>query len=126
MAPQNYLCLSKDYTVHGLIRRSSSFNTAHIDHLHRDLYDPQTRIFLHFGGLSASAQLMDLLHSIKSEEIYHSHVRVSFDIPEYTGGHYWPRNIARSRSNTKNRYKNKTLSGIIQRNIRHPAPPPQK
>lgn len=81
--------LSKGYEVHGLIRRSSSFNTARIDHLYRDFHDPQARIFLHFGDLSVSAQLMDLLHSIKPEEIYHlgaqSHVRVSFDMPEYTG-----------------------------------------
>lgn len=81
--------LSKNYEVHGLIRRSSSFNTARIDHLYRDFHDPQARVFLHFGDLSVSAQLMDLLHSIKPEEIYHlgaqSHVRVSFDMPEYTG-----------------------------------------
>lgn len=83
------LLLSKGYEVHGLIRRSSSFNTARIDHLYRDFHDPEARIFLHFGDLSVSAQLMDLLHSIKPEEIYHlgaqSHVRVSFDMPEYTG-----------------------------------------
>lgn len=83
------LLLSKGYTVHGLIRRSSSFNTGRIDHLYRDLHDPAARIFLHYGDLSVSAQLMDLLHSIRPDEIYHlgaqSHVRVSFDMPEYTG-----------------------------------------
>lgn len=80
--------LNKDYEVHGLIRRSSTFNTDRIDHLYRDLHDPQTKLFLHFGDLSVSGQLMDLLSSIKPDEIYHlgaqSHVRVSFDMPEYT------------------------------------------
>ena len=83
------LLLSKGYAVHGLIRRSSSFNTGRIDHLYRDFHDPDARIFLHYGDLSVSAQLMDLLHSIGPDEIYHlgaqSHVRVSFDMPEYTG-----------------------------------------
>ncbi len=80
--------LSKGYTIHGLIRRSSSFNTGRIDHLYRDFHDPNARIFLHYGDLSVSAQIMDLLHSIAPDEIYHlgaqSHVRVSFDMPEYT------------------------------------------
>ena len=80
--------LSKGYTIHGLIRRSSSFNTGRIDHLYRDFHDPDARIFLHYGDLSVSAQIMDLLHSIAPDEIYHlgaqSHVRVSFDMPEYT------------------------------------------
>ena len=83
------LLLSKGYAVHGLIRRSSSFNTGRIDHLYRDFNDPEARIFLHYGDLSVSAQIMDLLHSIAPDEIYHlgaqSHVRVSFDMPEYTG-----------------------------------------
>jgi GDPmannose 4,6-dehydratase len=81
--------LNKGYAVHGLIRRSSSFNTERINHLYRDFHDPAARIFLHYGDLSVSAQLMDLLHSIEPDEIYHlgaqSHVRVSFDMPEYTG-----------------------------------------
>jgi GDPmannose 4,6-dehydratase len=81
--------LNKGYEVHGLIRRSSSFNTERIDHLYRDFHDTNTRLFLHYGDLSVSGQLMDLLHSIQPDEIYHlgaqSHVRVSFDMPEYTG-----------------------------------------
>ena len=81
--------LNKGYVVHGLIRRSSSFNTERIDHLYHDFHDTQTRLFLHYGDLSVSGQLMDLLHSIQPDEIYHlgaqSHVRVSFDMPEYTG-----------------------------------------
>ena len=83
------LLLGKGYEVHGLIRRSSTFNTDRIDHLYRDFHDPHTRLFLHYGDLSVSGQLMDLLHSIAPDEIYHlgaqSHVRVSFDMPEYTG-----------------------------------------
>ena len=81
--------LHKGYEVHGLIRRSSTFNTERIDHLYHDFHDPEARLFLHYGDLSVSAQLMDLLHSVKPDEIYNlgaqSHVRVSFDMPEYTG-----------------------------------------
>jgi GDPmannose 4,6-dehydratase len=81
--------LEKGYTVHGLIRRASTFNTDRIDHLYRDFHDPQARIYLHYGDLSVSGQLTDLLHDIKPDEVYHlgaqSHVRVSFDMPEYTG-----------------------------------------
>jgi len=81
--------LEKGYEVHGLIRRSSTFNTDRIDHLYLDLHDPKARLFLHYGDLSVSGQLMDLLSSIAPDEIYHlgaqSHVRVSFDMPEYTG-----------------------------------------
>jgi GDPmannose 4,6-dehydratase len=81
--------LNKGYEVHGLIRRSSTFNTERIDHLYHDFHTPDTRLFLHYGDLSVSGQLMDLLHSIQPDEIYHlgaqSHVRVSFDMPEYTG-----------------------------------------
>ena len=81
--------LGKGYEVHGLIRRSSTFNTDRIDHLYRDFHDPNAKLFLHFGDLSVSGQIMDLLSSIRPDEIYHlgaqSHVRVSFDMPEYTG-----------------------------------------
>jgi len=81
--------LGKGYEVHGLIRRSSTFNTDRIDHLYRDFHDPNAKLFLHYGDLSVSGQLMDLLASINPDEIYHlgaqSHVRVSFDMPEYTG-----------------------------------------
>jgi GDPmannose 4,6-dehydratase len=83
------LLLDKGYTVHGLIRRASTFNTDRIDHLYRDFHDPEARVYLHYGDLSVSGQLTDLLHGIKPDEIYHlgaqSHVRVSFDMPEYTG-----------------------------------------
>jgi GDPmannose 4,6-dehydratase len=83
------LLLEKGYEVHGLMRRASTFNTDRIDHLYKDIHDPENHLYLHFGDLSTSGQLTDLLHSIKPDEIYHlgaqSHVRVSFDMPEYTG-----------------------------------------
>ncbi|HVP81204.1 MAG TPA: GDP-mannose 4,6-dehydratase [Thermodesulfobacteriota bacterium] len=81
--------LKKGYEVHGLIRRASTFNTERIDHLYTDPHDPKTRIHLHYGDLSDSGQLTNLIYNIQPEEIYHlgaqSHVRVSFDMPEYTG-----------------------------------------
>lgn len=83
------LLLNKGYEVHGLIRRSSTFNTDRIDHLYRDVHEQDAKLFLHYGDLNVSGQLMDLLHSVNPDEIYHlgaqSHVRVSFDMPEYTG-----------------------------------------
>lgn len=82
------LLLEKGYEVHGIMRRSSSFNTSRIDHLYSDRHDPNARLFLHFGDLSDSSNLSRLLEKIQPEEIYHlgaqSHVRVSFDTPEYT------------------------------------------
>lgn len=83
------LLLSKGYTVHGLIRRASTFNTQRIDHLYRDPHDPQARLFLHYGDLSDGARLVTLLAQIQPDEVYHlaaqSHVRVSFEEPEHTG-----------------------------------------
>lgn len=83
------LLLSKGYQVHGLIRRASTFNTDRIDHLYRDVHDPEAKVFLYYGDLSVSGQITDLLHDVAPDEIYHlgaqSHVRVSFDMPEYTG-----------------------------------------
>lgn len=83
------LLLSKGYEVHGLIRRASTFNTERIDHLYRDFHDPEARVYLHYGDLSVSGQLTDLLSLVRPDEIYNlgaqSHVRVSFDMPEYTG-----------------------------------------
>ena len=83
------LLLSKGYEVHGLIRRSSTFNTDRIDHLYQDLHIPGIKLHLHYGDLSVSGQMADLIYNIQPDEIYHlgaqSHVRVSFDMPEYTG-----------------------------------------
>jgi len=81
--------LSKKYEVHGLIRRSSTFNTSRIDHIYIDPHNPGARLFLHYGDLSDSEQIANVIHNIAPDEIYHlgaqSHVRVSFDTPEYTG-----------------------------------------
>jgi len=81
--------LFKGYEIHGIIRRSSSLNRARIDHLYQDTHQPDVRFFLHYGDLSDSEQLTDLIYNVKPDEIYHlgaqSHVRVSFDLPEYTG-----------------------------------------
>ena len=81
--------LSKGYEVHGIIRRASTFNTSRIDHIYQDPHEPDVRLFLHYGDLSNSEQLANLIYNIRPDEIYHlgaqSHVRVSFDMPEYTG-----------------------------------------
>ena len=83
------LLLSKDYEVHGLIRRASTFNTGRLGHIYVDPHIPDARMFLHYGDLSDSGQLTNLIYNLQPDEIYHlgaqSHVRVSFDIPEYTG-----------------------------------------
>jgi GDPmannose 4,6-dehydratase len=82
------LLLAKGYEVHGIIRRASTFNTGRIDHLYQDPHLNGVRLFLHYGDLSDSVNLVKLLYDLEPEEIYHlaaqSHVRVSFDIPEYT------------------------------------------
>lgn len=81
--------LYKKYEVHGLIRRSSTFNTGRIDHLYQDPHLPEARLFLHYGDLSDSGQITNIIYNIRPDEIYHlgaqSHVRVSFDLPECTG-----------------------------------------
>src|SRR5258708_21908592 len=82
------LLLEKGYEVHGIIRRASTFNTARIDHLYQDPHVNGVRLFLHYGDLADSVHLVKLLYRLQPDEIYHlgaqSHVRVSFDIPEYT------------------------------------------
>ena len=83
------LLLDKGYEVHGLVRRSSTFNTSRIDHLYQDPHDADARLFLHHGDLTDGSRLVTLLSRIAPHEVYHlaaqSHVRVSFDEPEYTG-----------------------------------------
>jgi GDPmannose 4,6-dehydratase len=82
------LLLAKSYEVHGIIRRASTFNTSRIDHLYADPHINGVRMFLHYGDLSDSVNLVKLLYELRPDEIYHlgaqSHVRVSFEIPEYT------------------------------------------
>ncbi|MCX6653169.1 MAG: GDP-mannose 4,6-dehydratase [Methanomassiliicoccales archaeon] len=82
------LLLSKGYEVHGIIRRASTFNTSRIDHIYEGPQEPHRHLDLHYGDLSDSEQLSNIIYNIKPEEIYNlgaqSHVRVSFDMPEYT------------------------------------------
>ena len=81
--------LAKGYEVHGIIRRASTFNTGRIDHLYQDPHINGVRLFLHYGDIADSTNLIKLLYRLQPDEVYHlaaqSHVRVSFDIPEYTG-----------------------------------------
>lgn len=81
--------LSRGYEVHGIIRRTSTFNTSRIDHIYVDPHKPGARLFLHYGDLSDSGQISNIIYNTKPDEVYNlgaqSHVRVSFDIPEYSG-----------------------------------------
>ena len=83
------LLLAKGYEVHGVVRRASTFNTSRIDHLYQDPHVNGVKLFLHYGDLADSVQMVKLLYSLQPDEIYNlgaqSHVRVSFDVPEYTG-----------------------------------------
>jgi GDPmannose 4,6-dehydratase len=83
------LLLSKGYEVHGLIRRSSTFNTSRIDHIYEDPHDPNPKLFLHYGDLIDGVGLTNLVRDIQPTEVYNlgaqSHVQVSFTMPQYTG-----------------------------------------
>ena len=122
------LLLSKGYEVHGLIRRASTFNTDRIDHIYQDPHQPDVRLFLHYGDLDNGEQLTNLVYNVKPDEIYHlgaqSHVRVSFDAPEYTGnvtGLGTTRLLeAIRRSGIKTRYYQASSSEMFGA-----APPPQ-
>ena len=81
--------ISKGYEIHGLKRRSSSFNTDRVDHLYTDLHEQKSHFFLHYADLNDASSLASCLLAIRPDEIYNlgaqSHVKVSFDVPEYTG-----------------------------------------
>jgi GDPmannose 4,6-dehydratase len=81
--------LAQGYTVHGLIRRASTFHTQRLDHLYQDPHDPEARLFLHYGDLTDASQLTNLFYEVRPDEVYHlgaqSHVQVSFELPDYTG-----------------------------------------
>lgn len=83
------LLLAKGYEVHGIVRRASAFNTERIDHIYQDPHQANARLFLHYGDLSTTEQLTNLIYNLRPDEVYHlgaqSHVQVSFEIPEYTG-----------------------------------------
>src|SRR6266571_272717 len=80
--------LAKGYEVHGIIRRASTFNTDRIDHLYHDLHDPAARLFLYYGDLADGTGLRRILEQVRPDEVYNlgaqSHVKVSFEQPEYT------------------------------------------
>ena len=122
------LLLSKGYEVHGLIRKASTFNTERIEHVYQDPHDPSARLFLHYGDLTNAEQLTNLIYSVEPEEIYHlgaqSHVKVSFEMPEYTGsvtGLGTTRILERlRRSGVKARYYQASSSEMFGS-----APPPQ-
>ena len=82
------LLLDKGYEVHGIIRRSSSFNTERIDHIYNDPHDTDRRLILHYGDLSDASGIQGIIGQVQPNELYNlgaqSHVRVSFDTPEYT------------------------------------------
>ena len=121
--------LSKNYEVHGLIRRSSTFNTDRIDHIYSDPHEPQNKLFLHYGDLNDGGQVSHLIYNVQPDEIYHlgaqSHVRVSFDMPEFTGdvtGLGTTRMLeAIRRSGIKTRFYQASSSEMFGN-----APPPQK
>ena len=83
------LLLAKGYEVHGLVRRASTFNTSRLNNIYQDPHEAKVRLLLHYGDLSDSGGLVNLIRDLQPDEIYHlgaqSHVMVSFDIPEYTG-----------------------------------------
>jgi GDPmannose 4,6-dehydratase len=122
------LLLSKDYEVHGIIRRSSSFNTRRIDHIYQDPHIPGARLHLHYGDLSCGEQVTNLVYNLRPDEIYHlgaqSHVKTSFEIPEFTGditGLGTTRILeAVRRSGIKTRYYQASSSEMFGN-----APPPQ-
>lgn len=122
------LLLSKGYDVHGIIRRSSTFNTQRLDHIYDEPHIPNQRLFLHYGDLTNSEQLTNLIYNIQPGEIYHlgaqSHVKVSFDMPIFTGdvtGLGTTRILeAVRRSGVKTRYYQASSSEMFGN-----APPPQ-
>jgi GDPmannose 4,6-dehydratase len=83
------LLLGKGYEVHGIVRRASSFNTGRLDHIYQDPHEPGPHLQLHYGDLTDSVALVNLIRAVAPNEVYHlgaqSHVKVSFEIPEYTG-----------------------------------------
>jgi len=114
------LLLQKGYEVHGIVRRSSSFNTDRIDHLYQDRHADSPKLFLHYGDLSDGSRLVSLIGELKPDEIYNlgaqSHVRVSFDEPEYTGD-IRPWNLKSIRSCSISCARKQVLSSFFLGNV---------
>ena len=116
------LLLAKGYEVHGMIRRSCSFNTGRIEHLYQDPHEDRPRLFLHYGDLTDASSLNQILRTIQPDEIYNlgaqSHVRVTFDMPEYTAeSPGWARCGCSRRSATAG-LAHPLLPGLVQRDVR--------
>jgi GDPmannose 4,6-dehydratase len=81
--------IAQGYSVHGVIRRASTFNTQRIDHLYRDPHDGKSRLFLHYGDMTDTGSVTKFIDGVQPDEVYHlaaqTHVKVSFQMPEYTG-----------------------------------------
>jgi len=109
--------LSKGYEVHGIIRRASTFNTHRIDHIYVDPHEQSARLFLHYGDLTDAGLITDIVYNVKPDEIYHlgaqSHVRVSFDLPEFTSDV-----SGLGTTSAKERNQDTFLSGIVVRDVR--------
>lgn len=123
------LLLSKGYEVHGLIRRASTFNTRRIDHIYHDPHPngQDVHLYLHYGDVSAGDTLLDVIYNVRPDEIYHlaaqSHVRVSFDMPEYTGDVTGLGTIRILEAVRKSGAGGALLPGLVQRDVwRRQAP----
>ena len=132
------LLLSKGYEVHGLIRRSSSFNTQRVEQIYHDPHESGVRFLMHYGDLSDSGSLINLIRDLEPDEIYHlgaqSHVKVSFDIPEYTADATAMGTIRHARGDPRLRCPDPLLSGVVLGDVRigasaaeraDPVPSPQ-
>ncbi len=116
------LLLNKGYVVHGIKRRSSSFNTSRIDDVLPDWHEREARLFLHFADLSDSTSLVRLLYRLQPDEIYHlgaqSHVLVSFEIPEYTGDVTALGTVRLLEAIRETGHQDQVLSSLEQRDVR--------
>jgi GDPmannose 4,6-dehydratase len=112
------LLLGKGYEVHGLIRRASTFNTDRIEEYYQDPHDPERRLVLHYGDLPDGTGLVNLLREVQPDEVYHlgaqSHLKVSFEMPEYTGEHHRARHHAPARGAARGGCRDALLPGLQQ------------
>ena len=116
------LLLDKGYEVHGLIRRSSSFTTGRIDHLYHDPHESGVRLFLHYADLTDSSSLIGHLHRIKPDEVYNlgaqSHVKVSFEMPEFTADTAGMGTLRMLEAVRTRRLADPLLPGWLERDVR--------
>ena len=119
------LLLSKGYEVHGLIRRASTFNTGRLDPIYDDPHSAKSRMFLHYGDLSDASALARLIGKIQPQEVYNlaaqSHVRVSFDSPEYTADITATGTVRLLEAIRETGIRTTLLSGVVERDVRQGA-----